>query len=348
MLADTREAEADEVAARAQLRNLRTRRALQREVRELREMVEARERDIEILQALRPTPKPRKPPKPIKRRRDGKLPVAFCGLASDWHTHQIVKPHQTNGRNEHNAEIGFERAWTWARKLVSMTKHTQARADVRTLMIWLGGDFLVNSEMHEGGEREVDIGPSDEARNCRDLLANIIGFVRAELDVPRILIPTNWGNHDRNTARMRIGYGDAYSYMQPMYRDLAAWFAKDASIEFQIGESELNEVDLHGYRIGFNHGHAFRYAGGQGGLMVPLMRWARGVIQEYRVRTAICGHWHQRGAYEGNRAMTNGSLIGPGAWSSGSFFPMERPAQLAFLLDIERQEIADTYSIWCD
>jgi len=349
ILESLEEQEAAQVVARSAYRHRRTVADLRREIRELNATVDALEEDVATLEALR-TPPPKSqvmsPLKRTKRTKGEKLPAAFVALASDWHTCEIVTERQTGGRNKHDQAIGTERAWRWAKGLVRMCKDEQARADVQTVVAWLGGDFLVNDSLHYKSERACDLAPPDEARFIRDLLAQIITYLRAELDVPRIVIPTSWGNHDRSTAKMIPGHAGDYSHMQPVYRDLAAWFARDPSIEFRIAEAEWQAVDVHGYGLLFHHGHAVRYGGGVGGLAVPLLRHMGRLRSDYAFRTLCIGHHHQRGMYQGGAVFSNGSLVGPNGYSRDMGLPSEAPSQVAFLIDLERLEIANFYSLW--
>jgi hypothetical protein len=337
---------AEKVAARAAHRHRRTVADLRAENRELNATIDALEEDIATLEALRAKPKPVKPMPLAKRSRGGKLPAAFVALASDWHTCEIVTARQTGGRNVHNQDIGTERAWRWARGLVRMCKDEQARADVRTLVLWLGGDFLVNDGLHYKSERACDVAPPEEARLIRDILVQVIAHVRAEVDVPRIVIPTSWGNHDRTTDKIVPGHAGDYSHMQAVYRDLARWFANDKTIEFRIAESEWQSVDVHGYPLLFHHGHAIRYGGGVGGLAVPLLRQLGRLRSDYDFRTLCVGHFHQRGMYQGGAAFSNGSLVGPNGYSMDMGLPSEAPAQVAFLIDLERREVSNYFAIW--
>ncbi len=338
--------EAEKVAARAAHRHRRTVADLRAENRELNATIDALEEDIATLEALRAKPKAVKPMPLAKRSRGGKLPAAFVALASDWHTCEIVTARQTGGRNVHNQEIGTERAWRWAKGLVRMCKDEQARADVRTLVVWLGGDFLVNDGLHYKSERACHISPPDEARFIRDLLAQIIIYLRSELDVPRIVIPTSWGNHDRSTEKMVPGHAGDYSHIQPVYRDLAAWFAGNRTIDFRIGEAEWNTLDIHGYPILFHHGHRVNYKRGAGGPGVPFLRMFPDLKTDYDFRTAVIGHYHQRGMYRSGQAFTNGSLVGPNGFSKDFALASESPSQVAFLIDLERLEISNYFAIW--
>lgn len=346
ILAEVEEAEADRIFTRARHRNRRVVADLRRELREANEYADQLERDIETLEALRSKPRPVATLEPAKRKRGGKLPAAFVALASDWHTCEIVNPAKTLGKNEHNQEIGVERAWRWARGIVTMCKREQETCDVKSLVLWLGGDFMVNDSLHYKSERSVDLSPPDEARFMRDLLAQIIAYIRAELDVPRLVILTSWGNHDRTSLKVIPGLGAEYSYMQWVYRDLASWFAKTPGVEFRIAESEWSVADIHGYRVGFHHGHFIKYGGGVGGLGIPLLKKVRIAAREHNVRTVCVGHFHTRGTYEAGLAFSNGSLVGTSAFSSDMMFQSEPPAQVAFVIDLERQDISNVYAIW--
>lgn len=339
-------ARADEAAARATHRHRRTVADLRAEVAELHRTVDALEEDIATLEALRAKPPKPRVMSPIRRKRGSKLPAAFVALASDWHTCEIVTARQTAGLNRHDQTVGTERAWRWAKGVVRMCKDEQARTDVQTLVAWLGGDFLVNDGLHYKSERACDLSPPDEARFIRDLLAQILTYLRSELDVPRIVVPTSWGNHDRSTPKMIPGHAGDYSHIQPVYKDLEAWFARTEGVDFLVSEAEWLRVDVHGYPLLLHHGHEIRFGGGVGGLAVPLLRSMGRLRSDYAFRTLCIGHHHQRGMYQGGAAFSNGSLVGPNGYSRALGLPSEAPSQVAFLIDLERREVANYFSIW--
>lgn len=344
---DEAEAEFREAAfARREHKARRTVSDLKREVRELNRLVDSLEEQNAVLESLRPDPPVHKVMKPKKRKRGGKLPSAFVALASDWHTCEVVSLKQTGGINEHSREIGEERAWRWAKALATMVKREQETCDVESLVVWLGGDFLVNNGLHYKSEHACEYSPPDESRIVRDLLAQILGYLRAELDVPRIVLPTSWGNHDRSTIKMVPGHAGDYSHAQAIYRDLAGWFAADPTFDFRISEAEWLELDVHGYPLLFHHGHAIRYGGGVGGLAVPLLRIVGRLKSDYNFRTLNIGHHHQRNVVQGGTAFCNGSLVGPNGYSRDLGLPSERAAQVAYTIDLERLDISNVYTIW--
>lgn len=335
--------------ARREYQSRRTIADLKSEIRDLHKFVDALEEHNAVLESLREKPKKPKALKHKRRSAGEKKPAALVALASDWHTCEIVSKRQTGGINEHNREIGEERAWRWASALTKLIKREQQTSDVQSLVLWLGGDFLVNDGLHYKSERGCDYSPPDEARIVRDLLAQIIARLRADLDVSRIAIPTSWGNHDRSTPKMIPGHAGDYSHIQSVYKDLAGWFASDDSIDFHIAEAEWLELDVHGYPLLFHHGHAIRYGGGVGGIAVPLLRTVGRLQRDYRFRTLNIGHHHQRNVVQGGTAFVNGSLVGANGYSRDLGLPSEQAAQIAYTIDLERQDIANHYTIWgCD
>jgi hypothetical protein len=346
-LDEVEEEVSDQSAARARHRNRRTIADLRSELRELNREIDSLEELVATLEALKPKPpKPKALKVPPRRKKSAKRPGAFVALASDWHTCEVVTAAQSGG-NVHDQAIGEERAWKWARSLVSLVKREQASTDLQSVVAWLGGDFLVNDGLHMKSERACHLSPPDEAQFIRDLLAQILTYLRAELDVP-LVVPTSWGNHDRSTPKMVAGHAGDYSHMQPVYRDLASWFASDDSVQFYVAQAEFLPLDLHGYKLLFHHGHAIRYGGGVGGLAVPFLRAAGRLRSDYDFRTLCIGHHHQRNVFQGGLGIANGSLVGPNGYSRDMGLPSEPPAQVAFAVDLERFEVANTYTIWGD
>lgn len=318
---------------------------LQAEVKDLNDHIDVLEDRIDTLEALKVKPQKLAPLRPVPRR-SGKLPACHVALASDWHTCEHVSAKHTAGKNRHDQSIGEERAWRWADGMIKMAKNDMRTCDIKTVVIWLGGDFLVNDSLHYKSERSCDLSPADEARFIRNLLASILTHIRSSLDVDRIVIPTSWGNHDRSTPKMLAGLASDYSHIQPVYRDLQDWFSKEKSMEFRISESEWCELNAHGYPLLFHHGHSIRYGGGVGGLAVPLLRHVGRLRSDYSFRTLSVGHFHQRGIYQGGAAFSNGSLVGANGYSIALGLPSEPPSQVSFLIDLTRMEVANYYVIW--
>ena len=345
--ADVNQAQNERIKARQRAEHQRrTIRDLQAELKIVNLELDQQRDKVAALEELRsPVPKPKALKKRKKKKAGDKMPASFVALASDWHTCELVHLHQTNGSNEHNEEIGIERAWKWADGVATMLERELMTCDIETFVLWLGGDFLVNDGMRYKAELATRHTPFQETRIVRDLLGEIIQYFRSRLDVPRIVIPTSFGNHDRSTPLMLPGHAADYSHIQEAYRDLASWFAtSDDTIEFRIAESDYDIVDIHGYRILFHHGHEVNFGGGHSGLAIPISKTIASLQKDHVFDVACFGHYHQWGMFP--MAMMNGSLVGANGYSKTKKFATELPAQMAFLIDHRRQQIANFYKIW--
>lgn len=345
--ADVSQAQAERIKARQRAEKAkRTVRDLRAELKVVNLELDLERDKVAVLEELQsPIPKPKAMRRRRKRKKGEKLPATFVAMASDWHTCELVTKKQTGGYNEHNVEIGIERAWRWADGVVSVLQREQSTCDIETFVLWLGGDFLVNDGMHYKSERATLQTPTQETRIARDLLGEIIQYFRDRLDVPRIVIPTSYGNHDRTTIKMVPGHAADYSHMQEAYRDLASWFGlQEESIEFRIAESDFDLIDVHGYKIMFHHGHGIRYGGGHSGLAIPISKKIASLQKNYEFDVACFGHYHQWGMYP--KALMNGSLVGYNGFAEFHSFAKEQPAQMAFLIDHELQQVANYYKIW--
>lgn len=289
--------------------------------------------------------------KPIKikkgRAKKGKSPHTFLALASDWHSCEIVGSAETGGRNKHNEDIGRARAEKYFTDLSRLVKECQARFEIRDLLLWLGGDFMVG-EMH-GVEsaRSCELAPLEEISAIKEILIGGIDFLLSELDVSKIRVPCSPGNHGRSTLEYRYRKSMAYSYEAYLYRDLAIHYANEPRLDFDTSDEPYKVVDVGGFRIGFHHGHEIKYGGGVGGLSVPFRRSFYRLQSTYDMDAMCIGHFHQYGYYSGV-GFTNGSLVGWNSYAAGKGLAFEPPAQVAALISHERGAVGRVMPIWVD
>ena len=289
--------------------------------------------------------------KPIKikqgKSKKGKSPHSFLALASDWHSLEIVESSETGGRNEHNENVGRERAVKYFTDLVSLVRESQSRFLIDDLILWLGGDFMVGEIHGVESSRACNFTPLEEIAAIKEILIGGIDFLLSELDVSKIRIPCNPGNHGRSTQEYRYRKSMAYSYEAYLYKDLAIHYANEPRLDFDVSDEAYKVVDVGGFRIGFHHGHEIRYGGGVGGLSVPFRRSFYRLQNTYKMDAMAIGHFHQYGFYSGV-GFTNGSLVGWNSYAAGKGLAFEMPAQIAALISHERHAIGRVMPIWVD
>jgi hypothetical protein len=134
------------------------------------------------------------------------------------------------------------------------------------------------------------------------------------------------------TQEQRIATESGNSLEQYMYFNLRDLFAHEPRVKFQIAEGYHSYIDVFGsYKIRFHHGHNIRYAGGVGGITIPVNKSINEWNKLNPVRLDCFGHFHQR--VDGGNFVCNGSIIGYNAYATSIKAAYERPAQMFFLIN---------------
>lgn len=350
-LAILKEATADQLAdaqARLELKQIKNRQRIAEQTREIRALalqIGVQDDQIAAYEALAKSAIGRPPKLKRRRRRKGeKHPVAVVLASSDWHTHELI----TLPENKHDASVGIKRAWAWAHGAASMIRLLQDRAHVESIVWWWGGDFMTNAQMpHYDALTSVGVAPVEEAMGCRDLLVQITEFFRAEFpDIP-IHITTSWGNHERSTPKMEPGIAKDFTYANIIYKDAAVRFQDDHLLSFHVATDEVTITDVHGFKLATHHGHLIRFSDAIGGIATAANKLLLKLMKQGLFFDALMvGHYHRIGMEAGTRVFTNGSLCGINRYAKNLSLGDEPPAQVGFVLDLERLAVADWWRIW--
>lgn len=258
--------------------------------------------------------------------------VAFM-IASDWHSEEEVLPGQVSGLNFHNLEVGEQRAidfWRGCQRFYDIFRRDTA---IKTIVVGLLGDFITNS-IHEDGAESNLLPPSDAIYRVQNLLLSGLRFLvkNTEPDV-QIIVVCHSGNHGRTTAEQRIATETGNSLEQYMYYNMRDIMANEPRIKFQIAEGYHSYVRLfdNKYVIRMHHGHGINYAGGIGGITIPvnkaIAQWNKGV----KADLDVFGHFHTK--IDAHNFVSNGSLIGYNAYAVRIKADFEVPSQSFFLVN---------------
>lgn len=286
-------------------------------------------------------------PRPIKERSRAKnkreaTPV-IC--ASDWHIEERVAAENINGLNEYNLEVSQARSRRFFEGACWLIQHHQRSFLIRDAVLWLGGD-LITGVIHEELLETNELSPVEAVLRCQRYLSEGIQTLLDRTGLKRLLIPCNYGNHGRTTAKRRYKSGAANSYEWMMYHQLAKQFASDKRVEFVIADGSHLYLDVYSFRLRFLHGDDCKFGGGIGGLSIPVskavMRWNKIKPAHY----TIMGHFHTLCDFGQPSVVINGSLIGPSAYSLSLGYA-ERPKQAFFLVDKHRGKCQST-PIWVE
>jgi len=254
-------------------------------------------------------------------------------LASDWHIEEEVRPEQVAGRNRYNLEISAHRMERFFEKARWAINHQRQVFKIRDLIMWLGGDIITNWLRDENLKSNL-LSPVEAIAYAHASIADGIRFLLEDTELERIVIPCNDGNHGRLSDKIESSTRIENSIEWLLYNQLAREFKDEPRVEFILPTSSFSFYEVYGRTIRFTHGDRFKYGGGVGGIMVPLMR---ALARWETVRSAsltIMGHWHQRICLPD--VMVNGSLIGFNSFAMDIGARFEHPSQSMRILEPRR------------
>lgn len=275
-----------------------------------------------------------KPIRPLKAAGKGKPEATYFMMASDWHVGERVRPNMVSGCNEYTPEIAQERAEHYFRNNLKVLNALRSTWDVKTLVWWLGGDF-VTGWIHDDLVYENYLSPQEEAKLAYKILLGGARFILEHYDVDRIIIPTSSGNHGRSTEKKHTSdFRTSSEFL--MYGMLEMALESEKRVEIKLGHGYENHQDIYGYRIACHHGDEVKGGIGVGGVAPSLYRRIQRVGAGAFARDLdVYGHHHQLSFAPA--AFGNGSLIGYNAYAAAKGFRPEPPQQGSFLIDAQRR-----------
>ncbi len=252
-------------------------------------------------------------------------------LASDWHIEEEVKPEQVAGRNRYNLEISAQRMERFFESSLWAIKHQREVFEIHDAICWLGGDFITNF-LHADNVETNLLHPTEAILYAQHAMIKGIDYWLEDSEVEQFTFPCNDGNHGRLTDYLQAGTRTQNSLEVFLYAQLAHHYRSNPRVRFILPTSAFTFLDdVYGRTIRFTHGDTFRYAGGVGGLLIPLMRSLARWESVKRADLTVLGHWHQRICLP--TVMVNGSLIGYSSYAMAGGFAFEQPVQSLRMLD---------------
>jgi hypothetical protein len=278
----------------------------------------------------------------ITAKKSGTKEATAVAVASDWHWAETVHSDNVNGLNEFNTTIAKQRAEKFFVNVVTLLEIFQAHSHIENLVLALLGDFI-NGELREEAMQNNGELTMDELLGVSETLASGIKYILDNTKV-KLIIPCHSGNHARTTKKLHVATEAGNSLEYVMYHMLARQFKGNKRVQFIIPTSYHSFLDVAGFTIRFSHGHAIRYAGGVGGIFIPVKK---AIAQWNKARHAnldVIGHYHQ--VRDGGDFICNGSLIGWNEFANFIKADYESPKQVFFLVDHQRKEKTVTTPIF--
>jgi hypothetical protein len=266
------------------------------------------------------------------KRREG----ACITLLGDIHAGANVARCAASFDNRYSPEIAQYRV---RRYFAGVAWHVRAYRevawDLRHIVVAFLGD-MIDGHLH--GDQQETSQSSITTINWLEPL--LIDGVRSLLELDaQIDLVCSYGNHGRDTIKPRRETGAQHSYEWGMYQRIARVLRSDG-VRVLADPTAHQYHEVYGYTLHFTHGDETRFAGGVGGISIPLNKafdaWDKVKHADYH----HCGHWHQQ--LDGGRWIANGCVKGYDPFAMSCKGAPETPRQTLYVLDAKRGKTAVT------
>ncbi len=314
--------------------------ALKKDLRQFERELVDRDHRIAAMSYFRDIPRevPKIQAKKRPKHPSGTATAVF--LASDWHIEESVDPQAVGGYNTYNLDVAWARARQYFESVVWLLKAKRHEARIDDVVIALLGDFITGLIPMSDPSLLREVGPTRAARIAQEMLQEGLEFVGREAGARRIIVPCLPGNHGRLTPKPSFSRGAQWNLENYMLGELARGLHDTKQFEFITTDDFCVILDIEGLRVRFSHGDNIKYAGGVGGITVPLnkarLRW--NATPDGYADLDCLGHFHQ--AFDGGSFVVNGSLIGMTGYARKGGFEYQPPEQVGFLVRPENPKAA--------
>jgi rhodanese-related sulfurtransferase len=260
----------------------------------------------------------------------GKHEATVLTLLSDIHYEERITRGSTNGLNEYSPEIANRRIQKYFVNLLKLVENNRNDVKIDNLVLGLLGDNL-HGFIHDEYISNNWMTPIQATEAVTEQLLSGFQFILDHGKFKKIIVVCKVGNHSRTTDKVYSDTELVNSYEYMVYKNLARNFRSVKHIEFQIDEGYFSYVTIYDKVVRFEHGHAFKYAGGIGGIYVPLIRHLLRGNKTKPFDLAVIGHWH---SFESiSTALINGCVCGYNAYAIRKGFEYQPPVQQFQLVD---------------
>jgi predicted metallopeptidase len=266
-------------------------------------------------------------PKRSTKRRE----ATVLTLLSDIHIEERITKSATSGLNEYNPDIASRRVRKYFQNLMKLTENNRRDVEINDITICLLGDNM-HGFIHDEYVSTNYMTPVEASIFALEELEAGLRYIVDHGKFKNINVVCKVGNHSRTTKKIYSESELKSSYEYMIYKILQRTF--EGQIKFTIDESYFTYFTIYDKIVRAEHGHAFKYAGGIGGIFMPLMRHLHKTHTTKKFDLAVMGYWHQFESM--SRSLINGSVCGFNAWNMKSGFDFQPPIQQFQLVDSQR------------
>lgn len=325
-------------------RAMRELRELKRREAEMVALIESLENELGVKRALAESVAQGVPRIERKGSSANKREATACLLVSDAHFEESVSRAATSGMNEYNLEIAERRVDKLIQGALWHVDHHRHAYDIRTLLLWLGGD-IINGVLRDEDLMNNLLSPVPAVMFAQKRLTQLIQAMLDYGGFEEIIIPCSTGNHGRLTLKPVAKKRCETSLEMIIYTQLAQYFSRDERVKFVISTSEVTYQEVYGFVFRFMHGDSIRFRDAIGGIWTSFNKRVMNLDKSRRADVTCIGHFHNYASLP--YAVTNGSLVGWNEYAQHLCIPYEPPQQAFFLIDAQRG-MRQSDRIWVD
>lgn len=275
-----------------------------------------------------------KPRKIVPSKSKSKDEGTVLALLSDIHAEEKITLEETNRINSYNPDKCKSRLENYFINLINLTDNNRRDISLDNLVLGLLGDNI-HGFIHEEYLSNNYLTPPEASLFIIEQLEAGLTYLIERGKFKRIVAVCKIGNHSRTTDKSYSSNEAVNSYEWMIYQTLKKKFTQ---IEWIVENSYFSYFNVYDRTIRFHHGHAFKYAGGIGGLYVPLVRYIT-KISKSKIQNAdldAIAHWHTLDYLRGAGALVNGSVCGYNSYAIKKGFNPEPPQQQFLIVDKKR------------
>ena len=287
----------------------------------LSEQAASADKRADLLLSMQGEPALRKWEKLKKAKQATSTPII---VLSDWHAEERVDSDTIDGMNHFDLDVASRRIKETFRKAVYLMDFVRGVADIKDLVLAIIGD-MVAGYIHEELRESNYLSPGEAVLFVQDHIHNGIQFLLKEGGVKSITLPCCHGNHGRTNPQKPISTSYKNSFEWNMYHQLERLYRNEPRVAFKIEKGIHNWLPVQGRAVRFHHGDNIRYAGGVGGITIPVNKK---IAQWNKARVAdldIFGHYHAHHDYW--KWVCNGCLVGYNLFATAVGAEFQPPTQ---------------------
>ena len=266
---------------------------------------------------------------------DSAQQITPLAVLSDIHYSEVTRAEAVNGVNAYNPKIAKERLHRWAEQLLIECFDRRTTHDYPGVVIALGGD-MVSGDIHEELAETNEVPTMVALLELLEIMLGVLERVRGEFK--QVFIPCTFGNHGRNTRKVRFKRRPYSNFDWLLSCLLVKYLGTKEGYQFLVPESTDTYFRVQGRAFLLNHGDTTGARGGDGfiGSLGPIKRGegkVRRASEKMRMpfQHFVHGHWHSQ--YVLGSILSNGCVCGYNEYAKDQLRAEPEPPQqiLAFI-----------------